>query len=166
MIARYAAMWPSVVFHAVIVHWMAPSVGSTAVAHRCKCNMQWISLAYAVPSGPERTIRPRITTPADDARYPPTPSTVVSNTVASLQSDNLATKPRSNSNSTPVATSRTKSQSHNDEPVDLHQTVKQDSPAQTDQPLVACHVGECQGLEFLSDICQPVSVLKPRVRSD
>lgn len=103
-------------------------------------------------SGPARSIRPRVVVSADEVLYPPTPSTVVSNTAASLQSDVYASK--SSAQQTP-ATSQ--APAHNDESPGQAVLAKETNPITNDAPPVAFHAGESQGLEFLSDICQPVS---------
>jgi hypothetical protein len=98
-------------------------------------------------SGPERAIRPRMTSSADEALLPLTPSTAVSNTAASLHSDVQAAKPS-------VANTPTRLQ-----PRRVESAHGQPSNSTGEPPLVPYHAGESQGLDFLSDICQPVCLL-------
>lgn len=47
--------------------------------------------------------------------------------------------------------------------MDARRVARPASPSQGDQPLVPYHAGESQGLEFLSDICQPSRPFKGNI---
>jgi hypothetical protein len=118
------------------------------------CRGRDVASTLKLYRGPERAIRPRIATPADETIYPSTPSTAVSTAANSLRSDNLPHSSRA-SVGQPTRLSQT----------DLHATadlkdVAQKPPGatQNDGPLVPFYAGDAEGLEFLIDICYPVSI--------
>jgi hypothetical protein len=104
--------------------------------------------------GPERAIRPRIATPADETIYPSTPSTAVSTIANNLRADNLPHSSRAS-----VAQLTRHSPSDHLVTVDTKDVAqKPHSATQNDEPLVPFYAGDAEGLEFLIDICYPVSI--------
>lgn len=86
---------------------------------------------------------------ADDALYPPTPSTVVSSVATGLQNDQTGRTP---SNGIVTRTEPTPHETN----TSIETDQRQESPTPADGPLVPYHAGEAEGLDFLFDVCHPV----------